>query len=83
MTKALIQSYVMQKWFVSTIHRQSSVMTESPPWYYETIIWEWDAETRKTGAIVSTEDSGSWPEVAAKRHATICVNLVKGAAPHD
>ena len=80
MSEAFLQSYVLEKWFVSTIHRQSSAMIEAPiPWFYETVIWEWDAETRKRGKLVSMRESGRGPIGAAKRHAAICCNLVKAA----
>jgi len=80
MSKPFMQSYVVQKWFVSTIHRKSSAMIEPPvPWFYETIIWEWDAETGKTGKLVSMRESGRGSIGAAKRHAAICCNLVKAA----
>ncbi len=55
-SKPAISSYVHhhdsgKAWNVSTIYRQCS----SPNWdgmYYETIVWEWDPETRKRGEFV-------------------------------
>jgi len=74
----LIQSYVLRRWFVSTAYRRSSVCMLDPPWYYETIIWEWDEEARMQGEMLAVKDSGSYPEMAAKNHAGICVNLIQG-----
>ena len=72
----LIQSYVLDKFFVSTAYRQSSAAVSNPPWYYETIIWEWDKETNKLGCLLNTIDSGSGAIQATKNHAGICVRLV-------
>jgi len=32
--------------YVSTIFRQSSAAINDPPWYYETIIWNYDPENK-------------------------------------
>ena len=71
----LMQSYVLEKFFVSTVYRlQCSAMIER--WYYETIVFEWDKETRKTGPIIDTHDSGSNPEWAAKSHNKMCEKII-------
>ena len=73
----LVQSYVKRKWFVSTAYRQSSVMIEPPvPWYYETIVWEWDYDSRKTGDMLYTDDSGSCEKHALHGHMQICERLI-------
>lgn len=46
-----IQSYVANRWLVSTIYRESSAM-ESDVWYHETLVWEWDSETKELGEII-------------------------------
>ena len=69
----LIQSYVLEKFFVSTAYRQSSVMIESPPWYYETIVFEWDKETKKAGRMLDSFDSGSEPGDALVNHNNTCL----------
>ena len=75
MNNNLIQSYIKGKFCVSTIYRQSSACTESPPWYYETIIWEWDSENKKLGKILGQVDSGSYEEGALKSHCGIVMRL--------
>ena len=81
----LVQTYVADRWFVSTIYRQSSACMNNPPWYYETIIWEYDPETRKRGRMYQTSGSHYGAVVAMKAHAAICVTMVEKAAkelPH-
>jgi hypothetical protein len=72
---SLVQTYLLQKYFISTAYRQSSVMMSSPPWYYETIVWEWDEKTRKSGSILYMGDSGNSPEYAIKQHFKIVEKL--------
>lgn len=67
----LIQSYYQRKHFISTGYRQSSAMLDPAPWYYETIVWEWDQETRKRGKMIFMEDSGRYIENALKNHFNI------------
>lgn len=39
----LIQTYLRAKgYFISTSYRESSVCTNSPPWYFETFVWKWN-----------------------------------------
>lgn len=47
MSEKLIQSYVKDRWFVSTIHRQSSATANPDGWYYETMVWNWNAEAKE------------------------------------
>jgi len=73
---ALIQSYVDGRWFVSTIYRMSSVMLNPPAnWYYETIVWGWDSETKQRTEILDIHNSGSFSEKAMKSHIGICIAL--------
>ncbi len=73
---SLIQSYVSRRWFVSTTYRQSSVMADGHVWYFETIVWEGDNETKKKEKMIKTEDSGSSQEQAMLSHINICGELL-------
>ena len=73
----LIQSYVAGRWFVSTTYRRSSAMIEPPAnWYFETIAWEWDPNTKTQGRIIKMDDSGSSQEEALLSHINICSELL-------
>ena len=67
----LIQSYVLEKFFVSTIYRQSSVNGHDL-WYYETCLFEWDSKTRKTGSLIDTYESGITEYDAIDNHLVVC-----------
>ena len=71
----LIQSYLEEQYFVSTIHRKSS--TSPPLRYYETMVWEWDKETRKRGKLLAQHDSGVGKHSAIDDHALICIELLR------
>jgi len=76
----LIQSYVLERWFVSTTRRQSSAMTEPPaPHYYETFVWEWDKNTLKKGRLIEQHDSPDIPRRAIDKHAVTCTVLIEMA----
>jgi len=62
----LICSYIKRKYFISTAFRRASTMEEM--WYFETIVWEWDNETRKQGKMLDMEDSGIGEEMAFNNH---------------
>ena len=52
-------------------------MTETPIWYYETMVWEWDKKTReRRPGILNQVDSGSDKEWALKSHFDICQSLL-------
>ena len=72
----IIQSYVKDKWFVSTIYRQSSVAMSDPPWFYETIVWEWDAATRNRGALIHSTSG-------LQAHFDICRKLLNDEPLED
>ena len=74
----LIQSYVRDRYFVSTILRESSAMGD-PTKYFETLTWEVD-ERGKRGKLINQEDSSTSPYVAFDRHLKTCVLL---AEKHD
>ena len=69
---SLIQSYVRGMWFVSTIKRRCSAMVAHDMTYFETIVWEWDHKTKKSGKMVAVVDSGMDLEAAYKNHVGIC-----------
>lgn len=72
--KRVIQSYVRDKWFVSTIYRESSVAMIPAPWFYETLVWEWNPETKERGNIVHQAEG-------INSHCEICANLIRGLPP--
>ena len=75
MSEKLIQSYVKEQFFVSTIHRKSSTMPSM--WFYETMAWEWDKGNRHRGELISQDDSGISEDLALDDHMLICLNLLK------
>lgn len=67
--ETLIQSYVKDQWFVSTIYRQSSASHAPDHWYYETMVWPWDSETRRRGErFTDQQDSGLTTTHALESH---------------
>ena len=72
MNNKLIQSYVKDKFFVSTIYRESSACVPSPPWYFETMVWAWDKETRQRGELLEQYESGYTEVAALASHFCIC-----------
>ena len=70
----LIQSYYREKYFISTAYRRASI-TIAEVWYYETIIWEWDKETKERGEMLSMEDSGIMPRSALENHFKLIEDL--------
>lgn len=63
--------------FISTIYRQSSAMCNNPPWYYETLVWEWDTEKRCRKEEILSEHNSSSPN----RHFEICQMYYKHGKP--
>ena len=74
----LIQSYVLDKWMVSTIHRASSACLVPEAWFYETIVWKWDRKTRARGDQVFMDDSIDFEIAALEDHTAICAKLMIG-----
>lgn len=68
----LIQSYVKDKFFISTAYRRCSAVSAFELWYYETIVWEWNSKTRDVGKMLETEDSGESEFGALDNHYEIC-----------
>tara|TARA_R110000772_G_scaffold249530_2_gene363877 strand:+ start:45639 stop:45893 length:255 start_codon:yes stop_codon:yes gene_type:complete len=61
MLKSIAKSYVWNKdkcFFISTINRESSADIESPPRIYaETLVWEYEWDTKVRGNIVAQTES--------------------------
>ena len=77
-SEKVIQSYVLEKWFVSTIRRDSSAAIEPPVHRYcETLIWEWDHETRNMGALIGQTESCSSNLCGIKDHFSVCEQLAR------
>jgi hypothetical protein len=70
----LIQSYVRDKYFVSTNHINSEDRYVS---YYETIVWIWDNKTKKRGKLIDQQDSGVSETYAMFNHTATCKKLVE------
>lgn len=71
--KKLIQTYVFTDdgaFFVSTIDRESSSMMGGR--YAETMVWEWDGESRDRGSIMA---QGEDIEGSIRRHMQIVEKL--------
>jgi ATP phosphoribosyltransferase regulatory subunit HisZ len=76
MAEKLIQSYVKDKWFVSTMYRQTSAAFASELWYYETMVWNWNAETREREPnFIAQYDSGLTEKAAMEHHMRVCALL--------
>ena len=69
----LIQSYLLDKYFISTIYRKAS--TVEVMYFYETIVWEWDSIKKKRGQILDSHDSGSYVQKALVSHYHICLEI--------
>jgi hypothetical protein len=69
----LIQSYVRDRYFVSTALRQSSCVPYTS--FYETMAWEWSRETKKTGDLIAQESGAVSPEYALVEHYAVCRRL--------
>lgn len=73
--EVLIQSYVLEKFFVSTIYRDSSAAIDPHP-YFETMVWPWNKEKRqREDHFVGQHDSGYYAKQAMTKHHEICVAL--------
>jgi hypothetical protein len=73
----LIQSYVLNRYFVSTIFRDSSAAIDPRP-YFETMVWPWDADTRqRADQFTAQVDSGHFAAEALKSHFGVCFELAK------
>ena len=64
-----IQSYVADKYFVSTVWRESSAPEGG--WYYETIVWEWLKNIKKIGDMLAMASG-------LHSHYKICQKLIDG-----
>ena len=71
MNETLIQSFVWhnsKRFFVSTIERNCSAITEFLVRYNETIVWDWPVDEKRGELVFMDEDSlGS-----IEKHISIC-----------
>lgn len=70
----LIQSYVLNKYFVSTALREGSDMYETK--YFETLVWEWDAKTKERGELLPFDGHGRHVRAALAEHVKIIQELM-------
>jgi hypothetical protein len=70
----LMRSFLKDKFFISTIYRESSCLGAG--WYFETMAWEWNKETQKKGSIIKIDESYS-EETAINTHCLIVSKLNK------
>lgn len=59
MNKTLAQTYVWRDgkgFFVSTINRQSSAQFGYNHIYAETLVWEWDRESKQRGKMIGQDE---------------------------
>lgn len=73
----VIQTYVRRRWFVSTCLRESSSMLSDGLTYLETIVWEWDPDTRERGKMLFCQEGN------AARHFDLCRRLLEGRPLED
>jgi hypothetical protein len=66
MSSGFIQTYILNKFMVSTIRRQSSARL-NPCMYYETLVWELD-ESGKLEEIIGEYESQDWNFGAMLHH---------------
>lgn len=55
----ILQTYYKEKFFISTILRQSSCIEAFPSEYYETMVFKWDKETKRTLGIIEQYESNT------------------------
>lgn len=60
--------------FVSTLYRRVTPGIQPPlPWYYETLVWEYDRKTGKRANLLWDEQVATdFPRIAMNQHAAIC-----------
>ena len=75
-TYTLIQSYVKNRWFVSTALRRSSAVGWHDTVYFETLAWEWDCGTKALGKIVFQGESCLTEECGLLEHYRVVIELL-------
>jgi len=65
--------------YISTIYRRSSAAVNDPPWYYETLIFEYDPSTRELGVVVHQLPGTGNVMFARKRHWQITESMMRKA----
>lgn len=79
----IIQSYVLEQWYVSTIRRRSSASL-GPRMFHETLVWEWDKKTRERGNIVGQSGASDYLAAALGNHARVCLEMaISGKLSED
>lgn len=76
MTKKLLATYVYFEsrcFFVSTIERESSAAVSPPPRFAETMVWDFDCQSRERGDIVAQAGDGE----AFRQHFGVCEQLFR------
>lgn len=81
-SKSVCWCIVDGKWVVSMIYRQSSACVNSPPWYYEIMVWEYTKE-RTLGHWYGNVGEWSGPKSAMNQFRDICLGLVEGKTPEE
>lgn len=77
----LIKSYVKNKWFVSTVLRRSSALTDTI--YFETLVWELDSETKERGNLVAMGEAYACESGGMREHFRIIHELMNGATGEE
>jgi len=62
--------------YISTIYRRSSAAVNNPPWYYETVIFEYNATSGKLGRITHQVPGTGNIRFARKRHWQITESMM-------
>lgn len=79
MTERFMQTYLMDRWFISTALRDADIPGAPGLRYYETLIWEWDPETKRRGDMIPLPIESRGPlghGSAIQEHEAICKVLV-------
>ena len=77
MSTRFIQSFIGNRWMVSTIHRESSVSIVPPPWFFETIVWELDPKTGERGEQHYETIDTNCESKALEHHFSVCCKYMK------
>lgn len=77
----LLSTHLRRKFYISTAYRQSSSIELGEMWYFETITWEWNEETKQRGRIIDQEDSGADEISAIQNHNRIVLELLIESKP--
>lgn len=76
MPEKVIQTYLRQRYFISTIYRSTPIEENGKANYYETAVFHIDMEKRQLGNIIESEDSGTDEEKAIYNHLKIAQKYI-------